>query len=469
MMLPCAMLALAAASSVCSDEPDGLHLLQLRSPTLVSSSARRTEAWPTKGGSRNHSGYSTSTGPRDLSKPSWTFSEPGVESKAPDLFFMRVFHGSPIADGQLNVYIQSTTGWVYSVDRSGVLRWSLELSDHNPGNLALLGTTLYTCSQDGVAWAIDSETGKVAWSRAIGKGCPDDTYSVTAVGDTVLIPCTPFNSPKNDTRHGNNAVAALAAADGSTKWIYDMSPHNGLGYNQMHSIVGDAIYFSDVSGAAYSISLLDGSERWYSPGLPGDLFTTAGLVTGPNGMAYVGFSDANRKGVLRAHDLATGAVLWAKGFSEGVNAAPAVGPLNGRLAVVVAVGDNLECLPEVGLEFAAKHAQVVVLDATTGELIWSFDAPQWNHVIAGNTLLPTDVCCPDVWGTPTLASDGTVYANWSGGKLFALNDANGDGHIDVQDPLEYSSYHHGKGSNSATLVMPGLTVAAECKALIAYS
>jgi len=61
-----------------------------------------------------------------------------------------------------------------------------------------------------------------------------------------------------------------------------------------------------------------------------------------------------------------------------------------------------------------------------------------------------------------------VYASWSGGKTFALRDANKDGKIDETSPEEYSEYAHGHGSNSNSAVVPGLTVVGTCNDMLGY-
>jgi len=59
--------------------------------------------------------------------------------------------------------------------------------------------------------------------------------------------------------------------------------------------------------------------------------------------------------------------------------------------------------------------------------------------------------------------------NWSGGKLFALRDVNSDGKIDANNPAEFAFFHHGKGSNSQSALVPGMLVAACCDRVLAFS
>lgn len=214
---------------------------------------------------------------------------------------------------------------------------------------------------------------------------------------------------------------------------------------------------------------------WYHPGTDSATFTTGGLVVGPDSRVYNGFNigeDGDKgpkgNGVVTSHDLETGRLLWNRTFPEGVNSAPAVGPYGaqGATAVVVAVGHNLDCSSEVKMTFQ-KNAQVVVLDAETAQNIWTFEAPPYSIGCAGNS--PEQACCPSVWSQPTLAADGTVYVNWSGGKLFALRDVNSDGKIDANNPAEFAFFHHGRGSYSQSALVSGMLVAATCDRVIGFS
>jgi len=161
-----------------------------------------------------------------------------------------------------------------------------------------------------------------------------------------------------------------------------------------------------------------------------------------------------------------------------VNSAPAVGRVYGydQLAVVFTVGSKPSCDPMPLLDKAKVllglanttyvFAQVFVLKAVDGEVLWQFDLPRWWKECAG--ILHGDSCCPDAFGNPAIGEDGTVYVNWSGGKSYALRDANKDGKIDMNDPAELSLWNSGFGSNGITAIAPGLTVTVNCRNLMGY-
>lgn len=442
--------------------------------------------WPFKNRDLNRSGYSPHAAPFDVSKPTWIWSEPRLSEKGGG--HMQVFHGSPILDEESNVYIQGTSGWAYSLDKNGHLRWEKQTSGEHPGNFAYSNGVLYSGSTDGIAWALDAKTGDEKWKVKIGLANPADTFSTTVVGDIMLIPVTPENwrpeLHKADfaiPNSGAEELVALSIHDGSEKWRYSVANRSGLiMYNVMPAIVGDAVIFTDYSGGLYKLSLKDGKEIWYEPGANPGTWSTGGMAIGPNNKVYVAanywiFEACNGKGILRAHDIHTGKPLWNRTFLQALNAAPAVGPLKpgGPLAVVVAAGNNLSPAPfpwwlrplaGLALLWFRPQTPTVAFDAETGDLLWNFELPLWSFVTHGVT--SDALCAPDVYGNPTIGADGTVYVNWSGGKLFALRDANGDGKIDANDASEVQSFSHLEGSNSNSAISPGFLVAVSCKKVI---
>lgn len=446
--------------------------------------------WPTKGGNLNHSGAALFRGPAQLQEPLWTWEEPQREKKGPS-FYMKVFHSSPVIDGAKNVYIQSTTGWVYSLDSRGSLRWEFQTSSGNPGNLALDGSSVYTISDDGTAFAIDAATGRERWRRKVADKAPDDTHSVTVAEGLVLTAC----NLRRGVTAMSNSVCALDAASGELRWSYMMQVAAGredaLATNQVQSVLGDRVIFSDDFGGLYCLSRQEGQELWRTPPATSlkrirethgmePYGTTATAVLGPDDALYHPFNLEGGRGTLRAHSLEGGQVLWQRQFQLEANVAPAAGSVAGRAAVVLPLGRNPNPLPANGPEQALftagvikpTEAMVLALDAKTGETIWSFTPPPWDGHVAGSFVSMTgagEVCAPDNFGAPTIGADGTVYVNWSGGYSYALRDADGNGVVDLNDPKEVSSYHHGYGSNGATAMAPGLMVAPTCRKLLAYA
>lgn len=459
---------------------------------------------PFKGNNLNRSGYSPYLGPFDVSRPAWLWEEPNRDQKRECVGTMACFHSSPIIDADLNVYIQSTTGWVYSIDKSGKTRWEAKLTSCNPSNVALRGDSVYVVSQDGMLWSLDRATGKVQWYQKAALGFPDDTHSLLAVGDTVLAACNPYGygtqaRPLMHEGHpivwrsltyGNENVCAFSAKDGTLKWNYSMWERSGnISYNQMQAVVGNSVIFGDSLGGAYRVSFDNGQELWHTPALTElghfhrhggmGMGSTANMVVGPNGKTYHAYNIFPKVGAVRVLNIEDGSEAWRfDRFHEEINAAPAVGTVFGhnKLATVLVIGGNCACEKQpfkeklknfFGLQkHWDRYGKVAALDAETGQHIWSFDVPFWNDACAGQTW--TDTSCPDMFGNPAIGGDGTVYVNWSGGKHYSLRDVNLDGKVDPNTPGEVSVYHHGFASNGITAVAPGLTVFPNTRSLVAY-
>lgn len=449
--------------------------------------------WPNKGGDLNHSGFARFTAPFNLSKPTWVFEEPRRPEKGERNPVMKVFHSSPVIDGDFNIYIQSTTGFVYSLDKRGELRWEFETSSGNPGNVALDGSGVYTVSDDGTVFAIDAATGRELWRNKVAQHAPDDTHSLTVVDGTVLTACN-FKAEVSL----NDAVCALRASDGTLKWTYSMREASGrkdaMATNQMHSIVDGNVIFTDGFGAIFSVSLADGKENWHTQNVTSMLTikqtngmfpygTTASGVVGNSGLVYNPFNlQGGGKGTVRAHSAKDGSLVWQRNFDLETNVAVAAGKLqpSGRSVIVVPMGKNpnpMAMNPQEAQLFKLGVLKpvpnrVMALDANTGETVWTFTTPTWDGRCAGSLVTLSgsgDLCAPDNFGMPTIGADGTVYLNWSGGHAFAVRDTDGDGVVNILDPKEVSSYHHGYGANGATALAPGFAVAPSCRQLLAWS
>jgi len=424
--------------------------------------------WPMKGGNANRTGYLPQVAVTDFSRPSWSWAEPNRLSKgeASDGSVTKVFHSTPMIDGHYNVYIQSTTGWLYSIDKAGTLRWEFDTNAHDPGNVALLGDKVFGITSDGSAYSLDAATGKQLWKHKVADSAPRDTFSAAATNGFVILP-----SREAKGTGGNLQIVAVHPSDGRILWRYNQSTEQtkflgDKGYNQMPAIVDNSVLFNSVDGGAYRVGLKDGKEIWHTAGVPGASFSTAGgVVVGPNERIYVGLNARPEEGMLRVFSFATGEVLASKTFEHEINAAPAVAPLRpgGPLAVFVAVGLNGGCSPRAP---AAFKSRIVALDADTLAQLWEFVLPVGDGVTAGVT--STENCCPDVFGNPTVDAGGTVYINWSGGWAYAVRDANGDGTVDINDSAEVTGFHHGAGSNGNTGLAPGMAVAPSCWEVLGY-
>jgi len=206
------------------------------------------------------------------------------------------------------------------------------------------------------------------------------------------------------------------------------------------------------------------------------------VALGPNGVLYCGSSLSSLpglRGVVRAHELRTGAVLWQRFLDMEIHAAPAVGRLSegGPLALVIGAGsptgrpdttqERLERL--LGLRPEPLFpGTVYAMDAADGRVRWTFRPKPWREQhCAGSTW--EVMCMPDLWSLPAIDGKGAVYINWSaGGITFGLRDANGDGVVDLNDPEEVASYEAGTGSTGPPVLGPGMLTVAACRRIYTF-
>lgn len=320
----------------------------------------------------------------------------------------------------------------------------------------------------------------------VGYNCPAEAWSAIAVEGSLVLPANRYRADSE----GNCDVVCLRPDDGSIRWTYNLcTAASTQSFQFSASIIDGRVVFHDKAGGVHCLALEDGKALWYAPPPQEGTFSTGGLVTGSNGIVYCAFNsegDCNAgRGMVRAHDLSSGRVLWDRSFDRGINAAPAVGRLSpgGPESVVVLVSNNfMPSLPAwrrviLQLGFVPGIIKLLLLtdfwflgtafalDVKTGEVTWSYDVGTKQ----GYAYYGIDKgCVPAAFGSPSVGSDGVVYVPWAGGSTFALRDANGDGHIDRADPAEVSQHAHGWGTNSQTAIAPGLVVSASCEGLYGY-
>jgi outer membrane protein assembly factor BamB len=352
---------------------------------------------------------------------------------------------------------------------------------------ALLDGVLYSSSNDGNVYGIDASTGNELWHKKVALGGSSDTSSLVATDNTLLVPMIDTTSTGNRGTEGTTHLIALNPSDGTVKWKYSLEKKKRYAMNLMPAIVDDTVLFSDATGGLYRVSIVDGTEIYYVPGVNPRSHSTGGVAVAPEGVVFVTSNTDNKhetewvghpqqRGILRAHSLDTGKVLWEKKFDEDASAAPAVGTLGRKQkqGVVVTVGRNpysiQNAITKIRTNFPNflgwKPSFVGELHAydLSGADIWSFKTEDKKST-ALEDFAWRDQCWPSHFGSPLISSDGTVVVNWSGGKSFVIRDINHDGEI---QPREVSFFEHKSGSNGQTASAPGLLVASTCKKIVGF-
>jgi outer membrane protein assembly factor BamB len=483
-------LAWAQDAVDCSqDDPDGVILLQTTSSLRdtetklereihEASTASSTSAYPWSQRGRDYttSGASPYNAPVDFSGGAkWTW--PNADDE-------QVRH-SPLIDNDNNIYV--TTGWkLRKFNSEGKELWALD-TEKQVSAPALYKDHIFGVghTESGLKFfSVDIADGKVVLEKSIHRNQDGDASSVFVYNDTAIFAVNPPAS--KDQTHN---VYAVNASDGSFLWEY--APDDVL-WNFAPSTPGDGtLLFAGSCGRAFKITF-EGKLMWKAGPLPmnsGRMCGTGGGALGPNGTFYNEYNQHHPSGKVTSHlsarQVSDGHQLWVKEmkFSDSPdktsgNQYPAIGDIqigdSKILAVVAAIGHHLGLVDKSPLpEDQWLPNAIVAMDAKTGDVLWRYDQPKWNHLVAegDNKAVArelqmaaqpkTDVwCLPDPQGIPTISGDGTVYMSSStSGYLRSLKDKNGNG---VIEPSEVSSFETHNCFLNSPSIGKDMLVAAPC-------
>jgi outer membrane protein assembly factor BamB len=196
-----------------------------------------------------------------------------------------------------------------AVDRTALgwpvlsLRWRVELADRSedsrpqefasPAALTTSdpdGDRLFVGSHDGVFYAFEAGTGRVAWKKKIG--------SVSS--RPILAPDSSLLYVGTDDGH----VIALSPVDGGEKWRYATRGP----VLESPVLSGDLVILSNEADQVYALDRATGKFRWQYKSETPEEFTLRGHagVTVDRDLVFTGFSN----GTLVALRVATGSVAW---------------------------------------------------------------------------------------------------------------------------------------------------------------
>jgi outer membrane protein assembly factor BamB len=249
----------------------------------------------------------------------------------------------------------------------------------------MYGKRLFQLADDAVLSAIDKHTGRVLWSRHLGR-LSASSPAVTA--NTVYV--TILNSGHH---HLPGRIYALDSANGAIRWwralpspsessplidhgrvffgsqsglVYAVNDRTGRVIWTYHaagavkaspSLSGRTLYFGDYSGRLQAISERTGHRLWVSSSEgallgSGTFYSTAAVVYG---RVFLGNTD----GRVYAYDATTGRLDWAVQTGAYVYASPAVVNAPG-LGPTIYVG--------------SYDGSFYALNARSGHVSWRFDA-----------------------------------------------------------------------------------------------
>lgn len=351
---------------------------------------------------------------------------------------------TPVIDASGNIYVGTTSGWLLSLASNGTLRWGKRLGPRVPLNgmlpvPALDGDVVYSATGSGEAVALKQSTGEELWRFKYSGASGLDPWSVGLLNETILV--IGFQAFGDDDQKSSGSHVTALCLNGTVRWRFKMAQP---AYNFAPVMTGSIFALADRMGTAYGLEPATGRLRWHSPG-EGDSehISTGGVAASPDGKvlfvtANLGGGVLTRpgRGLLRALDAESGAVLWRKEFDLEANLVPVLytaGGPQGKLAVLVALGSNPE-LPWPYAAFRPPAPDVVgrgrldALDATGGSLLWSFEPPpktEWPET-SPRGATPFSILYTEAWTAPTVAAGGEVIlAGWHGGLIFSLDGATG--------------------------------------------
>lgn len=448
--------------------------------------------WPSARGQLGHYSWATSSGPSDLSKPSWTWHDPRGE-------WATMGVGTSI-DKDRNIYFTAVNGihkfspdgkllWTYGC-KSGKISYGLPFGYEKLYKAAaLMGDALYGISNAGRAFSVDKETGQERWFNFLPEGGSDSNFGHVMASDGVVV--TAINVSDNVNRKTpsccgatNHKVVGLDGKDGMLLWEYQ--PDEPV-WNFGSALAEDGTFvYQDMEGFAYKHQLKDGSLIWKAKSGSPESWTDGQVNLGSNGVVYSvanypeivtykgkEYAEPGRKGFIAATDLKTGKELWKTDVPGSPNSIPAVGRLLGasteKLSVVIPMG-----VPDK----AGERIDVIALDADTGKQQWIFKGPtqkanygagdeeEHREVRKQNHLPP--FAMPNPWGVPVIDAKGTVYVGGTTGDLFALKDGNSNGEVSGPDEVSRLSTPAAFAGSSGAAIAPGLLAIGNANSLIVY-
>mmetsp|Transcript_21525 Transcript_21525/g.53854 ORF Transcript_21525/g.53854 Transcript_21525/m.53854 type:complete len:487 (-) Transcript_21525:94-1554(-) len=429
--------------------------------------------WTSRGGDMMTRSYVPYEVPSNFSSgPAWIW---------PNELKEQIRH-SPLIDADMNIYISSTTR-IRKLSSEGDLLWTVKIDGKFVTCPTLVGGELLALeshSRSGedswypILMSIDIQSGALNWNRSYEEySVGSEANSVSSYNGTTFFIVTKESFQPS-------AVVAANSSDGNLLWEYQLDE---AVWNFAPASPGDGTLLMGGScGSVWRLSFA-GELLWRAGPAPLEKDATCGTsggALGPNGIFYNAYSRTTipfvkAEGIISAHRVSDGSLLWEKKMPVRASQYPAVGQLgpDGKLFVALPLGDNPfpPLVPEKAEEALVAEVLgplrnvVYTLDAATGDVLWQSEEEPYNLLTAAGEREqhnPDDgsICLPDSQGIPLIAGDGTVFASSSHtGQLRAMKDKNSDGVIDASEVSIFETHECFLNSPSAA---PGMLVAAPC-------
>ncbi len=275
--------------------------------------------------------------------------------------------GLAAADG--SVYATTGFGTLSALEaETGAMRWTQRVDGAVTGAPTVFGELVYIVSRDGVAWAINTGDGRIAWSLS---GNPTQSVMSGGAGPAVTdqIAVFPF---------GSGDLIASFPRGGVRLWTASLAGQRlGRAYAGVTDITGDPVidgdkvYSGTSSGRIAAIGLRSGERLWTAN-------EGAMSPVWPAGGAVFAVTDEARLVRLSAGD---GRVIWATDLPYFLNEKPKRrGKVHPSFGPVLAGGL---------LRVASGDGMLRSFDPETGALVSEVAIPggaATNMAVAGGTL-----------------------------------------------------------------------------------
>ena len=235
------------------------------------------------------------------------------------------------------------------------------------------GGKLYAVNNNGLAFALDADTGKVLWERRVGRlNASSPSYARHRLFIVNLVP---------------GHIVKLNAETGRIVW---KKPLPGRAESSP-LVIGRTVYFGCEDGKLYALSTINGNIRWTTQ-LGGPVKSAPAFY---HGILYVG----DYSGYMNAVNAKTGKLKWQSGsLGQGFGT-------SGEFYSTPAVA--------FGRVYAGNNDdRVYSYDLHNGALAWSFSTG--GYVYSGPTVASTPQTPP------------TVYIGSFDGNIYALNAKTGE-------------------------------------------
>lgn len=280
--------------------------------------------------------------------------------------------GGGLAFGDGRLFATTGFGQLVALDpASGARLWVQDLDASGGAAPTVAGGVVYVASRDSRAWAVDADTGRVAWTRA---GVPSPAGSGGGAGPAVADGLVIFPLSSGE-------IAAHFALGGQQRWsAYVVGERLGFAAATISDIGGDPVvadgrvYAANVSGRLAALDLATGEEIWsVADGAVSPVWPAGGSIF------YV--NDVNQ---LVRRDAASGGLSWRTQLPYQPESRGLFGPRRDRIFAhygpVLASGR---------LYVAGSDGALRAFDPRSGGLIAETDLPGGaasNPVVAGGTL-----------------------------------------------------------------------------------